>query len=153
MVDNNQGIKEIYLKGQLILIFTYIIGGLGLLLLGDWGIKLIGSQTSLMSVGLIILALILSFEQSNLIIAGGILLSKNEVPFFKAAIISGIFIVIGLFVFFQLFHWGLLVMLIVPIIVDVSYQTWKWPMEVKKELNIGLVDLDIVMNYIRKRKS
>lgn len=151
VMENNLGIKEIYLKGQLILLLTYIIGGLGLLILGEWGIRLIGSQTQLMSKGLVILALILSFEQSNLIIAGGILLSRNEVPFFKAAIVSGIFIVIGLLVIFRLFHWGLLVMIIVPLIVDISYQTWKWPLEVKKELNIGLKDIHFAKNYITKR--
>lgn len=143
-------IKELYIKGQFVLVFTYILGGLGLLLFGEWGINLIGSQTQLMSIWLIIIALILSFEQSNLIIAGGILLSKNEVPFFRAALISGISIIFGLIVFFQLFDWGLFIMLLVPLIVDVSYQTWKWPLEVKKELNISFEDISLTLNNYRK---
>ncbi|MEI6140238.1 MAG: O-unit flippase-like protein [Mariniphaga sp.] len=148
---NNLAIKELYLKGQIILILTYILGGVSLLVLGQWGLGIINSKTQLMSNGLILLALILSLEQSNLSIAGGILLSKNEVPFFKAAIISGLSIVIVLFIFFQLFHWGLLIMLIVPFIVDVSYQAWKWPMEVIKELEIINKDLyKIITIIIRK---
>lgn len=148
--QNIPAIKELYIKGQFVLVITYIIGGLGLLLFGEWGMKLISSQTQLMPFWLIIIALILSSEQSNLIIAGGILLSKNEVPFFKAAIISGASIVFGLIVFFLLFDWGLLIMLLVPLIVDVSYQTWKWPIEVKKELTISIEDISLTLKNTTK---
>ena len=148
---NNSAIKEIYLKGQIVLFVTYLAAGLVLVLFGGWAINLIGSNTQLMPFWLMFLAILLSFEQSNFSIAGGILLSKNEVPFFKAAIISGMAITLGLFVFFEFLDWGVLTMLLVPLIVDVSYQAWKWPLEVKRELNINLKDLLISINRITKR--
>ena len=82
-------IKKLYLNGQLVLILTYVIGGLGLLLLGVRTLNFIGSQTLLMPTLLIAIALIISLLENNHAIAGGILLSKNEVPFFKASLFAG----------------------------------------------------------------
>lgn len=148
---NNSAVKEIYLKGQLVLFVTYVSAGLVLLFFGGWVIKLIGSNTQLMPLWLMVLALFLSFEQSNLSIAGGILLSKNEVPFFKAAILSGISIITGLLILFEFLDWGILTMLVIPIIVDLSYQAWKWPLEVKRELKINFKDFTLAFNRILRR--
>jgi len=146
--QNMPAIKELYLQGQIVLLATYFAGGVTLLLSGEWALSLINSKTHLMPLWLITLALVLSFIESNITVAGGILLSKNEVPFFKASLISGMFIVIGLLTFFKLFHWGLFIMIIIPILVDLSYQAWKWPMEVIKELNIILKDVPITINKL-----
>jgi len=136
-VENNiTKIKILYLKGQLIIITTYVLSGSVILVFGDSVLQFLGSNTMLMPSVLIALGLILSLEQTNLSVAGAILVTKNEVPFFKAALYSGAIIIIGLFLSFHLFHWGLLTMLIIPLLVDVSYQAWKWPLEVVKELKI-----------------
>jgi len=149
MVKNDKStIKEVYLKGQFILVMTYIAGGLAFLFLGDWALNLIGSKTHLLSTNLAVLALVLSLEQTNLMIAGGILLLKNEVPFLKASLISGFSILLGLLVSFQIFDAGLLTILLISIIVDVSYQAWKWPWEVKKELNITIKDITNIITNI-----
>ena len=41
VTNNNQAIKELYLKGQIILIFTYLIGGLGLIFFGEYMLNII----------------------------------------------------------------------------------------------------------------
>jgi len=143
-VENNMdGIKNIFLKGQIILISTYFICGLIMLYLGEIALELIGSKTLLMSFYLILIALVLSFEQSNLIIAAGILVTKNEVPFFKASLLSGFIIITGLYLAFNFTKLGLINMIIVPLIIDLAYQAWKWPFDVIKELNITYKDLAI----------
>jgi hypothetical protein len=81
-------------------------------------------------------------------IAGGILLLKNEVPFLKASLISGFSILLGLLVAFQVFDAGLLTILLISIMVDVLYQAWKWPWEVKKELNITIKDIKTIITNI-----
>jgi hypothetical protein len=43
-------------------------------------------------------------------------------------------------------------MLIVPLIVDLSYQAWKWPLEVKKELKIEVNDIFLVLKNIRNSR-
>jgi len=148
--DDRQTIKALYIKGQFVLLLTYLAGGFVLLFLGEWVLNKAGSNTHLMASNLMLLALFLSFEQTNITIAGGILLSKNDVPFFKAALISGACIVVGLLIAFKLMNAGLFIMLFIPLVVDLSYQTWKWPLEVIRDLNIRMNDIVATLKNIRK---
>ncbi len=139
--ENNPAIKELYLKGQLVLLSTYVAGGMVLTILGEWALKLIGSHTQLMPQLLILAAVVVSFLESNHSIAGMILLSKNEVPFFKASLLSGAFTVALLIIFFHLSHPGLWMMIAAPGMVQGVYQNWKWPLMVAIELNITKIDI------------
>jgi O-antigen/teichoic acid export membrane protein len=137
-------IKELYLKGQGVLFSTYFLGGLCLVILGEWTLRLIGSQTHLMPQSILAMAIIVSFLESNHAIAGSILLSKNEVPFFKASLLSGVAVVLGLLLMFKFTNLRLIVMVLVPFVVDISYQSWKWPWEVIKELKISIKEYFIL---------
>jgi O-antigen/teichoic acid export membrane protein len=138
--NDNLAIKYIYLKGCLLLVCTFVIGGLALLFLGDWTLSLIKSQTLLLSKSLVILALFVSLLETNHSNAAGILLTKNEVPFFKPAIVSGICIVLGLFLVLKYTEFGVMGLILVPLIVNVAYQSWKWPWEVIKDLKINILN-------------
>ena len=138
--SDNENIKKIFVKGQYIFIITYLFTGLGLLLLGNWLLSIIGSETKLLTTSMLLVALFLSFEQTNFITAGNMLLTKNEVPFFKASLISGVTIILSLVIAFQFFDPGILGMLIIPIIIDFTYQAWKWPLEIIKDLKLGVTD-------------
>jgi O-antigen/teichoic acid export membrane protein len=136
--ENKLKIRELYFKGEIILFTTYIVSGICLLLFGELALKIIGSKTLLLPNLLLGLILITSFLETNLSIAGTILLSKNIVPFFKASLISGGSIIVGLLLLFQFTNGGLLIMICVPLFVDIAYQAWKWPLEVIYDLNINL---------------
>ena len=138
---NNTAIKELFLKGQILLFLTYLFCGLGLILLGNWTLNFIGSKTSLISQSFIALALIISFLESNHAMAASILLTKNEVPFFKAALLSGIATIIFLYIFLDLASLGVLAIILAPGIVQLLYQNWKWPMIVYSDLKISLKDI------------
>jgi hypothetical protein len=59
---------------------------------------------------------------------------KNEVPFYKAAIISGIATVIVLYVFLHFLDYGIWAMILAPGLVQIAYQNWKWPLKLNKEI-------------------
>ncbi len=146
--QNLEAIKSLYLKGQLVLFFTFVTGGCGLLFFGPWVLHLIGSKTQLMYFAISLIALVVSFEESNLGTAGNILLTKNEVPFFKASLISGAFIVLGLILSFNFSNLGIYSLVLIPLIVDIAYQAWKWPYEVSKDLRITYDDIFIILRSI-----
>ena len=149
-VENNKTIiKELYLKGQIILFLTFICGGTTLLLFGERVLKFIGSQTHLMPLFLILAAIIVMFLESNHSIAGEILLSKNEVPFFKASLLSGGATIILLLLFFQFTNLSLWAMIAAPGIAQGVYQNWKWPVVVKNELKIKQGDVSKAIMQIR----
>lgn len=141
-IENNlYEIKKLYLKGQIILLITYFLGAMTLMICGEWTLRFIGSQTQIMTQLLIFASITISFLESNHSIAGGILLSKNEVPFFKAAILSGSATVLILLLFFQFTNLNLWAMILAPGLAQGVYQNWKWPIVVINELEIKQGDL------------
>lgn len=134
-VENNYiEIRKIYFKGIIFLFLTYVLSGSCLLLLGDWALELFGSQTKLMPFFVLLIAIIASLDQANLTMSGNIIVTKNEVPFYKASLLSGVFIVICLFLSFRYLQLGLLSMVLIPLLVNLAYQSWKWPYEVIKDI-------------------
>jgi hypothetical protein len=107
---------------------------LGLLWGGDWVLDFIGSQTPLSSKSFIIVALFVLAMDYNRGIAECILLTKNEVPFFKASLFAGGFMLVLLLSFLKYTNWGIWGMIIAPFVAQGCYQNWKWPMKVLKEL-------------------
>lgn len=143
--NNIKEIKRFFLRGQLVMIVTYLLGGLTLVFIGNKIFNIIGSQTDLMSSSLIILALFISFLERNHSIAGAMLLSKNEVPFFKASLFSGIATIFLLLLIFQYENYGIFTLIVAPGIIQALYQNWKWPYEVIKELKLSIKDFCLIL--------
>lgn len=144
---NNQALKEHYITGQLLLLLTYIIGGVALLLLGEWALSIIESKTQMMPIAIVSIAIIISFLEKNHSTSGWILLTNNEVPFFKASLIAGLTTITLLLIMVQFTNIGLWAMVLVPGIAQL-YNNWKWPHEVLIQLDIS--NKDIMDFCIRK---
>jgi O-antigen/teichoic acid export membrane protein len=140
-IESDFEIKYLYLKGQLLILVIYIFCGFFLLFFGKKAFDYIGSSTELMSPMLIAVAFFLSYVEAVIGSSGSVLLTKNEVPFFKAALISGFGILLGLIFSFKFFTPNLWILILVPLAVDLSYQAWKWPLEVVKEFRIKRKDV------------
>ena len=143
-------IKVIYITSIVILLLSYLISGSALILFLPSILRVIGSDTQLLSNNLIILFLVISFLETNHGIASIIILSKNEVPFFKASIISGLFTVIFLFILLRFTELGLVALIIAPGLIQLSYQNWKWPYETIKELKIKSNEIISILKSINK---
>ncbi|KAA6352598.1 hypothetical protein EZS27_000050 [termite gut metagenome] len=139
--NNISAIKQLYLRGCLCLYITYILGGVSLLLFGNWTLHLIGSQTPLLYRPFIVIALLILLLEANHAVAGGILSTKNEIPYFKASLFSGGGTLFLLFSFFECTNLGIWGMILAQGIAQGCYQNWKWPRAVVKELNIRKWDI------------
>jgi O-antigen/teichoic acid export membrane protein len=139
--NNNAAIKQLYLKGSLLLFGTFVLGSVALVFGGEWALNIIGSKTPLLPKSFITVALLIYLLETNHANAGSILLTKNEVPFFKAALFSGAFTVILLFVFLEYTNWGVWALILAQGIAQGCYQNWKWPIEVVKELCVKKSDI------------
>ena len=134
--DNISAIRKIYLRSCGMMLLTFIVCGLALLFLGNWALELIHSKTPLLSQSFIAVALFIYLLETNHGFAGNILVTKNEVPFFKASLFAGCVTLILLFVFFRFTHLGIWSMILAQGIAQGIYQNWKWPMVVVKDLNV-----------------
>lgn len=142
-------IKSIYIKGTIISFMVFFIGFFIIYLFGENALALLGSETILLPKGLIIAAMLVTLLEMNHASAGNILVTKNEVPFFKPSIISGLITAILIYVFLRFTDIGLFSLFLAPGIVDIAYQSWKWPLEVIKDLKISLRDVfQEIRNFI-----
>jgi O-antigen/teichoic acid export membrane protein len=137
--DNIPAVKRLYIKGSLFSVFTHILGGLCFLFLGKWALNLIVSQTPLLNQYYIMVALLIALLETNHGNAANLLVTKNEVPFFKASLFSGALTLGLLFVFLRYTGMGVLGLILAPGIAQGCYQNWKWPLVVSKELNTKIL--------------
>ncbi|NLI72972.1 MAG: hypothetical protein GX361_09650 [Bacteroidales bacterium] len=134
-VDNEKSeIKKLYKRSAMILLLSFIFCGTLLIFLGNPILLFLKSQTMLLNKKMILSILIITFLEKNHAIAGGFLLSNNEVPFFKASIISGAITVIALFFSLEIMDLGVWAMIIAPGIIQLAYQNWKWPLVLLNDL-------------------
>ena len=136
ITNNIPAIRKIYLRSCAMMLLTFIVCGLALLFWGNWALEFINSKTPLLPQSFIAVALLIYLLETNHGFAGNILVTKNEVPFFKAALFAGSVTLILLLVFFQFTHLGIWSMILAQGISQGIYQNWKWPTVVFKELNI-----------------
>lgn len=129
-------IRKLYIKSVGLLLLSFLVCGAVLVFAGNWMLVLIGAKTLLIDKGLIVGLLIIILLEKNHAIAGGVLLSKNEVPFFRASIFAGVLTVLLLLIFFKFFDFGVLTMILAPGIAQIIYQNWKWPSMLMNELKI-----------------
>lgn len=129
-------VRRTFYLSSIVMLFVFVLSGTVIVLWGDWMLGMLKSSTMLLPTGLLILVFVQHYLEYNHSNAAQYLLSRNEVPFFKASLMSacGVLILLGVFVVWL--DMGVLGMILSPMIVQAAYQNWKWPLEVVRELRI-----------------
>ena len=117
----------IYISGALIIIFAgnYVL------------VNFLGSKVALIGTGLMVLYAVTLFLQYNYSFFANLVATGNKIPFVKGNLISGAFIVLFTFVSLTEFKWGIFGIIISQLIVELCYNTWKWPHVIFKEFKIN----------------
>ena len=127
-------LKIYYTRCVLSYMGIFAVGGIAWIFLGDWALRLIGSQTFFVPTNLLILALVISFLEHNHALAAGFIMANNKIPFFIPSLVSGAATILLLWIFLSPMHLGILGMILAPGVAQLAYQNWKWPSVVIKEL-------------------
>lgn len=134
-VENDKlSLIKIYRRSVLLMLLTFILGYSIVVLVGNPLLTVLNSQTHFLNNYMILFMFLFAFLEKNHSIAGGFLLLKNEVPYFKASIISGIATALLLILLVKYANLGVWGMIIAPGLVQAVYQNWKWPKVLIKEL-------------------
>jgi hypothetical protein len=129
-------LKRLWLKSNTFLLFFYIIAGTGFVVIGPYFMALIHSKTNFLASGLIVIYLIISYMEVNSGMSTAFLTIKNEVPFFKSNLISGFLAFIAVFLLLQFSTLGVASIILGIGMSQLVYQYWKWPLVVKKDLQL-----------------
>lgn len=133
---------------QLLKTFSYSMGvyyllfigaAVGFVLLGPWLLTLIKSNVVLPSPGILILYMIVILLELNHSFFATMIVIGNKVPFVGVSIITAILIVVGSFLSLSLTHLGVLGLVLVQGIVQLSYSNWKWPLVIFREFKINFI--------------
>ena len=127
-------VRRTFYTSMLLVFVVFVCGGLAIGLLGNWALDIFGSDTQLLSGGLLLFLVVHYYLESNMVNVTEYLLAKNEVPFYKRYVVSGCITVCLLFLFVGYCNWGLWGIIAAPMISQSVLQYWKWPYEVIKEL-------------------
>lgn len=145
-----EGVKRLYIKGNLNLISFFLLGGALLLLFGNEVLKLIQSNTFLLNNFYLLLMLLFSFLEAQCSLANGTLMAKNEVPFYRADIISGVCSVLLLLLMFSFTSLGVLSLILSTGLVMCAYLNWRVPLTLSKEIHLGWKDcVYVVTSYLK----
>jgi len=153
---NNEidGVKRLYTKSKIFLVISFILLGCGLILVGPPILQFIHSKTHLLPAAMIFVFLIVGFLEDNHGISGALLLTKNEVPFVKASLLSGIGTVLLFFFGLKFTSLGIWTMILAPGIAQATYQNWKWPLSVIKDLKLTSSDyFNTLLSFLNDTRS
>ena len=127
---NTLGVK--YGETIVISFLMYISGSLIFLSFGNDILNMIGSSVELIGKPYFTIMIIICFLEMNHSLAGSYLTTLNNVPFLRASLISGLFIVIGSYILVP--SLGVGGILLMQGGVQLLYNNWKWPFEVSRNL-------------------
>ncbi|GKG75531.1 hypothetical protein CE91St1_46740 [Parabacteroides goldsteinii] len=115
----------------------YIIGIILFLLLGDFILSLIGSQTSLPSLPLLIFAAIIWLLDGNCWNMCQITATKNEFPFVKSVLLTAIAISLFCYINIAWLKLGIIGILIAKSLPQFVHNDWYWPLYTIKGLGVS----------------
>lgn len=124
--NNKQQLRRMYYKALIIASAVFIICLSGVLILGDTLLEFIGSRTHFISLWLLVLLMFSALFDGFTYISTSVLLAGNEVPHYKAQLITAVFTVLILFLFLHFTDFGLVAIVMVPFGSNILYNHWKW---------------------------
>lgn len=142
--NNNQALIKRFAFAINIFYLLFALGVLVLVFFVPHLLLLIHSNASLPAKEIVIIYCFIRFLETNHSNFALLILSGNKVPFTKASLISGGVIVLGTLCVIMFTDWGILGLIIVPGIVQLCYQNWKWPRVACEELNITYIKMLII---------
>jgi O-antigen/teichoic acid export membrane protein len=117
---------------------TFFVGTFFILLFAPYFLLLIGSSVLTPSFFIMCLFALILFLEGNHSNFASLIVTKNNVPFVKSSLISGFFIALGDFLILKFTFFGILGLVLVQGLVQLSYANWKWPVAVFNEFKISI---------------
>lgn len=136
--DNDSLMKE-FSSSMAVFYLLYILGCAALLLLGQPALDLINSKTSLPSTAIVLLYCIVVLLEQNHSAFASIIVAGNSVPFVKAGLISGGFIILTSFISLKWLGLGILGLVLSQGLCQLAYNNWRWPEYVLREQGTGFL--------------
>ena len=139
LTNDLQGVKRLFLKSRIFFIFVYACGTCFLLLWGNGVLSFIQSKTLFLPTVVFAMGLAVLYIENRFNMAAFMLLSKNEVPYYKASLLAGFVNILLLYIFVGHLRMGVESIFFARGISQL-YNGIKWSRDVGRELRISFSD-------------
>lgn len=126
ITNNIAQLKRMYFKALLVATVVFIGCLAGVLILGDVLLEMIASRTHFISSWLLIILMVSALLDGFTYISTSVLLSGNEVPHYKAQLVTALFTVVLIFLFLHFTDYGLIAIVLIPLGCNLLYNHWRW---------------------------
>lgn len=120
---------------------VYMLGATMLFLFGSTFLNLIGSRTALLETNLLFVFVVFMFLEMNHSVCAGYLTTFNEIPFVRAALLSGVGIVTMSIFTVSILHLGVWGLVLSQGLIQAIYNNWKWPQEASRRLGCSFANV------------
>ena len=137
---------------MIVFYFLFILGSLIIIEFGPILLSKLHANINLPSTRIVILFAIIALLEANHSNFATLILTENKIPFVNSTIIVGLAIVIGNFISIHFTKLGVIGLIIVQGIVQLSYPNWKWPKVILKYFNINYPQFLLIgINELKSR--
>lgn len=126
-------IKKGFIKAQVVGYLIFILGSTIVIFFGNDFLSIIKSNVTLPRVSVIVLYALFYFMEITHGNCCSLLATRNEVPFVRASIVSGVISIVATLILIK-FNFGILSLPLALCLGSLPYNSWKWPYEVYKIL-------------------
>ncbi|PKP37900.1 MAG: hypothetical protein CVT97_03895 [Bacteroidetes bacterium HGW-Bacteroidetes-14] len=133
--NNIAQVRRMYYKALMIATLVFAVCLAGVLIAGGPALSFIGSKTNFIEIQLLIVMLTASLFDGYTYISTSVLLSGNEVPHYRAQMVTAVITVSLLFMFLEFTTWGVAALVFVPFGCNLLYNHWRWSAKVMKMLS------------------
>ena len=138
--NNNNKLIDQFACTQIVFYVLFMMGSSILILLGPYFLSIIESHSVLPSNCILLLYclfVMLEFNHSNF---ATIIVTGNDVPFVKAAILAGIAIIVCSFISLHLLQMGIMGLVLSQGLCQLAYNNWRWPKYVLDDFGITYLE-------------
>lgn len=144
--------RQLFSTAMVIYWGSYLLASIALICFANPLLSLIGANTRLVEMPLLILAVVAFFLQYNQICFSLYIGMGNEVPYMKGEFFSGAAVIASAFLLARYTGFGLTGILLAQGLVQALYNDWKWPLTVCKKLELGIGGImDTGMKSIKEK--
>lgn len=130
----------------------YIAGFFTIIFLGPFFMNLLDVEVELLPKSLIIFMGLYLFLENNHSMFASYITGQNKIPFLKASLISGFFVMVFSYSSIYFTSLGLIGLMSSQAIVQLCYNNWKWPYDIiiKYNLKFNLMYVDSITYFKEK---
>lgn len=134
-----ENLRKKFSLSLFVMYVVFFVGGIFIILAGDWLLTIVRSKSVLPATYIMVFFFINQILTTNHSYCAVFIATGNHIPFVKASVVAGVFIVAFSLLFLYFTNWGVFSLVFAQLMVHIAYNHWRWPLWVMHELDFTFI--------------